>query len=135
MTTIELNKAPELKRLVKAALPSYIKHNAFLSVFSAEHGLNINSYWDGGSRDTFVALDLTTMRTKALPTSSHPYFDVAAKGIEGDNNMVAVDSRGNITLKQLPVNVAIIKAGTFCGKQATAHIYLNPENMPNLLNA
>ncbi len=133
MTTIELKNAPELKRIINAALPGYKKHKAYLSVFNPEYGLSINSYWDGGSKSTYVALDLVTLQRKPLPSSTHPYYDVAARGIEGSNDTVSVDERGNITLKQLPVNVAIIQAGTFCGKPSTAHIYLNSENMPTLL--
>ena len=131
MTKIELKQAPEVKRLVLTAFPSYRKHNAYLSVFP-ESGVNINSFWDGGSRDDFAIVDLTTMQTKAMPTSTHPYFDLIAKGIHGTNDLVSVD-RGNITLKQLPENFALVRAGTFCGKAATAHVYLPVTNMPRLI--
>lgn len=134
MTKIELKTAPEVKRVVLAAFPSYRKHNAWLSAFP-ESGMNVNSYWDGGSKDEYAIVDLATMRTKPMPSSTHPYFDVARYGIQGSNDLVEVSDRGNITLKQLPENFAIVRAGTFCGKAATAHVFIPAANMPRLLEA
>ena len=134
MTKIELKTAPEVKRVVLAAFPGYRKHNAYLSAFP-ESGMNVNSYWDGGSKDEYAIVDLSTMRMKPMPTSTHPYFDVARYGIQGSNELVEVTDRGNITLKQLPENFALVRAGTFCGKQATAHVFFPLANMPNLLEA
>jgi hypothetical protein len=34
----------------------------------------------------------------------------------------------------LPEGFALIEAGTFCGKPATAHIFLNPANITKLLS-
>ncbi len=124
MQTIELKNEPEMKRLILAAFPGYKKHRAFLSTFHG--GITLNSYWDGGSRDEYAIVDRATMRRKLLPTSTHPYFDVAKIGVHGENEFVSIDTRGNITLNQLPAGYALIAAGTFCGKAATAHVYLAP---------
>lgn len=133
LTTIELRSAPELKRIVKAAFPGYAKKNVFLSKFSPTR---INSFWDGGSRDIYVLIDLATMKDQPLPTSTHPYFDVAAKGMAGgSSDAVEVDPRGNITLKVLPDNFALVQAGTFQGKPSTAHIFLPDANMTKFLPA
>ena len=132
MTTIELKQVPELKRIVTTAFPGYKKHNVFLSVF---HEMDINSYWDGGSKDTYVLMDLETLTRKTLPTSTHPYYDVARHVQPGSNDYVSIDGRGNITLKMLPANYAIIKGGTFCGKPVTAHVFVNADNMPKYLTA
>lgn len=129
---VELKNVPELKRLLAVAFPGYRKHNVYISAFRE---MNINSYWDGGSKDEYAVVELTTMSKRALPSSSHPFFDIARQGIQGENSMVAVSERGNITLKQLPENFALVAAGTFCGKAATAHIYFNEANMPKLLEA
>ena len=132
MTTIELKNYPDIKRILERAI-SYRKHKAFLSEF---HEVSINSYWDGGSRSTFVLYNLETGQRHALPTSTHPYYDVAARGIVNTGNAaVEVDSRGNVTLKQLPENCILIEAGTFCGKPATAHLFVNAANMPKQLEA
>lgn len=127
MQTVVLKAAPEVQRVVRAAFPSYKKHNAFLSVFN---GVQVNSYWDGGSKAVFVLVDLATLRHKPLPTSTHPYFDMNAAN--GENPDVVVE-QGCVTLKHLPEGIALVEGGTFCGKLATAHVYLNPNNMSKLL--
>jgi hypothetical protein len=130
---IELKTAPEVKRVVCAAFPSYKKHNAYLSAF---YPLNINSYWDGGSRQEYAVVELATMQRKPIPTSSHPYFDIARHGMANqDNGIVETDHVGNVTLKVLPEGFALVQAGYFCGKPATAHVYLNPANLAKLLPA
>ena len=144
MITVDLKTNPDLKRIITAAFPGYKKHKAFISAFG-EHGVNINSFWDGGSRDEYAVVDLHTTQRKTLPTRSHPFFDVAAKGLTNQSSdILAVDHVGNVTLKVLPENFALVSAGTqllearfdtFCGKPATAHVYLNPANMPKFLEA
>ena len=124
---IELKTNPEIKRIVTAAFPGYKKQKAYMSEFLE---MNINSYWDGGSRDEYAIVELATMRRAAMPTSTHPYFDVARYGIKGENNVLPVDARGNITLKRLPQGFVLVQAGTFCGKQAAAHVYTAPKPVP-----
>lgn len=131
---ITLKTAPELKRVISAGFPSYKKLRAFLSAFP-ESGMNINSFWDGGSRDEYAIVELATNRRKNLPTSTHPYFDVERKGIAGESEVITVSDRGNITLKTLPEGFALVSCGIFCGKTATAHVYLNPANMAKMLPA
>lgn len=133
MQTIELRTAPEVRRAIVAAFPAYRKHNAFLSVFP-ESGVQVNSFWDGGSKTYYAVIDLATLKTHSLPTSTHPHFDVANRGlVNAEDPDVRVDHVGNITLKHLPDGFALISSGTFCGKPATAHIYLNPANMAKVL--
>ena len=131
---VTLKSAPEVRRVVEAAFPSYRKHKAYISAFNG--GVNINSYWDGGSRDEYAIVELASLQRRSLPTSSHPYFDVARHGsVNAETATVSVDHVGNITLKILPEGFALVAAGTFCGKPATAHIYLNPANMAKYLPA
>jgi hypothetical protein len=129
MQTISLKAAPEVQQVIRAAFPGYKKHNAFLSAFY-ESGVQVNSFWDGGSKSVFVLIDLATLQHKSLPTSTHPYFDMRAAS--GETPDVTVD-RGCVTLKRLPEGIALVEGGTFCGKLATAHIYLNPANLAKLL--
>lgn len=123
-----LKEAPELKRIIQSAFPNYKKRNCGVSMF---HPMNVNSYWDGGSKDEYVLVCLQTHKRLPLPTSTHPYFDVASKGAcNGENDAISVDHVGNVTLKIIPPNVALVRAGYFCGKPATAHVYFHPSNMP-----
>ena len=133
MQTIALKTAPEIARVIRTAFPLYKKHNAFLSVFS-EYGVSVNSYWGGGSRSVYVLVELATGKVKSLPSSSHPYYDIARQGmLNADSPDVAVDHVGNVTLKHLPEGLALIESGFFCGKPATAHVYLPAANMTKLL--
>lgn len=133
METIKLSNAPEVKKVIVAGFPGYKKHNGFLSVFP-ENGVRINSYWDGGTREEFVLVELATLKRKPLPTSTHPYFDIAAQGLANTGNLaVSVDHVGNITLRFLPDGIALVSAGYFCGKPATARVFLNQANMAKLL--
>jgi hypothetical protein len=128
---ISLKSAPEVKKVITVAFPSYKKHNAFLSEF---HPMQINSYWDGGSRDYFAIVELATMQRKDMPTRTHPCFEVSQRGLANQSNdVVEIDHVGNITLKILPEGFALVSAGIFCGKPGTAHVYLNPANMTKLL--
>jgi hypothetical protein len=134
MQTIELKTAPEVKRIVTAAFPGYKKHKAYLSVFYS--GQSINSYWDGGSKDEYAIVDLSSYRRGVLPTSSHPYFDVARNGLaDQSNQFVDVDHVGNVHLKVLPEGYALVRAGTFCGRPLTAHVFLSEANIAKLLAA
>jgi hypothetical protein len=135
LTAIELKTDPTLKRIVTAAFPNYKKHKAYVSVFS-ERGQSINSYWDGGSRDEHVIVELATLRRKSLPTATHPYFDIARAGLaSSEDSYVSVDHVGNVTLKAIPQGFALVSAGTFCGKPSTAHVYFHPADMPRALTA
>jgi hypothetical protein len=134
MQTVTLKTAPEVKAVVLAAFPGYRKHNAFLSAFGG--GLSINSFWDSGSRSEFAIVELASLQRKSLPTRTHPFFDVAVRGLANTENAdVEVDHVGNITLRKLPEGFALVAAGTFCGKAATAHVYLNAANLARLLAA
>jgi hypothetical protein len=81
-------------------------------------------------------VELSSLQRKSLPTRTHPYFDVAVRGLNNTENAdIEVDGVGNVTLKRLPEGFALVAAGTFCGKPATAHVYLNSANMAKLLAA
>jgi hypothetical protein len=135
MQVIELRNYPDLKAVIQAAFPDYRKKKAFVSVFG-EHGETINSYWDGGSRTLYSIVHIPTRRMKDLPSATHPFFDIAGRGAASqETEDVVSDSRGNLTLKRLPADFALVAAGTFCGKPATAHLFIPAENMPKLLEA
>jgi hypothetical protein len=130
---IELKTAPEVKRVILAGFPSCKKRAAYFDVFPG-HGVNVNSFWDGGSRAEFAVVELATLNRKQLPTQTHPFFDLAARGIAAmQDQFVTVDHAGNVTLKLLPEGFALIEAGTSCGKAATARVLLHPNNFVKAL--
>lgn len=128
--TVDLKYSPEVLRVIRAAFPSYKKKSAYLSEFSDGSSVTINSYWDGGSRSIFVLVDLATLQHKALPTQSHPYFDMRAISTQTPDVEI---TRGIVDLKRLPEGIALVEAGTFCGKLATAHVHVNPANLTKFL--
>ena len=129
--TINLKDSPEVKAVVRAAFPSYRKLKASVQAF---YPMTVNSYWDGGSKDEFAIVELLTLQRRDLPTSSHPYFDVERRGLSStENEHVSVDRVGNVTLKHLPDGFALVRAGTFCGKPATAAVYVPDSNLTKLL--
>lgn len=132
---IQLSKDRTIKRIVSVAFPNYRKRTAWLSTFS-ERGQQINSYWDGGTRDEYAIVRLDDMTRAPMPSVGHPYFEVRGAGIpSGEDQYVSIDRVGNVTLKALPPGFVLVCAGTFCGKPATAKIYVNPADMPRMLPA
>jgi hypothetical protein len=67
------------------------------------------TWWDGGSRSSFYALDLTT---GALSPIAGPQWGDAKPSIE----------------HPIRKGIAIVECGTFCGKPATARITLHPDD-------
>ena len=131
-TVVTQKEAPEVFRVVRAAFPDYRKKKVAVEVFGPHR---INSYWGGGSRSEYCLVDLSTMQRKPLPTSTHPFFDVMRKTGPGENDAIQVDSVGNVTLKVLPNGVALVEAGTFCGKPATAVVMVNAGTLTPMLPA
>lgn len=128
--TVNLSENPGIKKLIQCAFPKYSKRKAMLSYFP-ENGINVNTYWDGGSRDEYAIVHIPSMQKKLLPSSTHPYYDL--HGNSGSTADVLIE-KGNVTLKRLPPDFVLIRTGTFCGKPATAHVYL-PNKSQNVLEA
>jgi hypothetical protein len=114
---VKLKEFPELLRVVRAADPSYRKHQA---IVNAVEKLSLGgSHWSGGSRSTYTAVNLVTMQSKGAPQYDPPQFG----GPKTD------------PIVSIPEGAAIVATGVFCGKTATATVYLNPANMAQLLPA
>jgi hypothetical protein len=117
MHRVTLKTAPELVRIIRAAAPDYRKREA---VLMARDAVTISgTYWDGGSRSTYHAVDLATLRQLPAPQYAPPQF-----GGPTTDPTVAI-----------PEGVAIVETGVFMGKPATARVYLNPANMAKLIGA
>jgi hypothetical protein len=115
MQTLTLKDNPELKTIIKAAFPDYRKQNCFVHV-STECTLS-GTYWDGGSRSTYVAVNLSTKRSAGAPQYDPPQFG----GPQRDPKCA------------IPAGIAIVKSGTFCGKTAIAQIFIHPDNVAKFL--
>lgn len=127
---LTLREHPEVRAVVLAAFPDYRKHKASIGPF---HPININSYWDGGSRAEFAVVELATLRRHDVG-AGHCYFDVARQGLAGaEDQNIEVDRVGNVKLKNLPPGFALVEAGTSCGKPAMAAVYVHPDNLTKLL--
>lgn len=115
--TINLSDHPEITRVIKLADPTYRKRKAFIRS-TAKMALS-GTYWDGGTRSTYTAVNIESGYSLGAPQYSPPQFG-------GPKTDPQVD---------IPEGVAIIKTGIFCGKTATATVYVNPANLTKFLPA
>jgi len=115
MPIIKLKGEDALLRVIRAVDPSYRKHDCIIS--AAEFVTLQGTYWSGGSRTTYTAVNLLTMQSSGAAQYNPPQFG----GPQTDLKV------------PIPEGVAIVSTGTFCGKKAAAHVYLNPLNMAKLL--
>jgi hypothetical protein len=106
-----------VRRLVSRAYPSYRGRKFRLEV--SEHPINCASYWDGGSRDYFVFVNLATGEvSQQVPVQSA--FDKKLSGADA---------------VELPVGFACIEHSIFCGKDIGITIHVRPENAAKLLES
>ena len=113
MQTVTLAGYPEIARLIKIAASGYKKRKAFIQ--SREKITLSNTYWDGGSRSSYTVVTLSTGQITPCPQYSPPEFGGFTPSIAIDNDTV------------------IIETGIFCGKTATASVYVSPENYSKFL--
>lgn len=116
MQTVTLSDFPEISRLIKHACniqsTTYKKRKAFVHCVNT---LFTNTYWDGGSRSTYAIVNLRTGQVSPYAQYAPPQFGGNAPTIELDND------------------TAVIETGIFCGKPATASVFVNAENFNKLL--
>ena len=117
MQVITLKSAPEISRVIRCAAADYRKRQAFLHVRDSVE--LSNTYWDGGSRSTYTAVNLATGKASAADQYAPPQFG----GPRAPLNV------------SIPAGVAIVETGYFCGKPATASVYINPADATPMLPA
>jgi len=76
-----------------------------------------NTFWDGGSKNTYRAVKLETGETASLVTGSSPWSAVA----EGKT-------------VSLEPGIAVVEETVFCGKVMALRVHVHPENITALLN-
>ncbi len=97
-----------LKDVGKAAFPDYRgrKFRLVTDYFPKE----INSYWDGGSRDYYCFLNLQNGKIVGVH-SNHPAFEAKFP------NKVPVE---------LPPEIVLVEHSIFCGKDVGISVYAKP---------
>ena len=110
-----IGKIPqEIKEIVKACYPDYKGRKYKLGTF--EHPMNLDSYWDGGTRYYYAFYDLQTKKVLEVH-SNHPFFEAGKPR----------------RLTRLPADTLLVEHCIFCGKDAGVRIYANPENLLKLV--
>lgn len=117
MLTVNLADNRDVQRVVKSAAPDYRKREA--RVMPTATVTLDGTFWDGGSRSEYAAVELATGRVSSAPQYAPPQFG-------GPMSAPVVN---------IPVGIAIVKTGTFCGKPATATVYVNPADVAHMLPA
>lgn len=102
--------------IVRAAYPGY--HGRKFKIEVSDDPIDVRSYWDGGSRDYFVFVDLKSMRAAAMPAQSA--FDPKIAGAES---------------VKLPADFACVQHSIFCGKDSGITIMIGSANAAPLLPA
>lgn len=106
-------KNPDFKSIALKAFPSY-KGNIFkLDAFSGP--MNLSSYWDGGSRNYYVILNLRNLKSKDIPENGTPW------------------SGNPYRISKLPEGIVVVRHAISQGKDLGITIYVNPENMAKML--
>lgn len=101
MTTVNFDK-----QIVKAAFPGYRGRK-----ISSEHTGSVSiygTYWDGGSRNEFVAVELATMRAQPMAASLRDPVEFG--GMRGGSVVV-------------PEGFAIVEHSISCGKDVGCRVF------------
>jgi hypothetical protein len=115
MDIIKLKQYPEIMRIIRVAAPSYKKHKVFLGVY--ETLTLTGTYWNDGSRTSYTAVRIADCVSQGAPKFDPPQFGGPRVAPE-----IAI-----------PDGIAIVSTETFCGKTATAGIYINHNTAAKLL--
>ena len=111
MDAIKVRRA-EVEAVVDAAFPGY--RGRKFKVQPAGSVTLGDTFWDGGSKSTYVAVRLSDGKASAanvgLPWS----------GAEGKSF-------------PLPAGIVVVEHSIFCGKDCGLRIYVNPADMPRML--
>jgi len=104
---------PFFRKIVSATFPEYTGRKFKLSTDIPDR---LDSYWDGGTRETFVFFCLDTQRHAGVK-SNHPLFE------RGNPNVLEV----------LPFRILLVKHSILRGKDAGITVYANKEDLAPLL--
>jgi len=106
--------AKEYVWITEQAFPGYKKKTVTLQV--TDKVSPYNTFWDGGSKNTYRAVRLSDGKVAHLITGSSPWTAVA----EG----VAIP---------LEPGIVIVEQSCFCGKDMPLRIHIHPANIAKLI--
>lgn len=110
----------EVARIFSAAFPGYSGRK--YRVETSESVQIPNNYWDGGSREYCVFIDLSTLKRLEI-ASNHPWFERNNPAQSG-------------AIVKLDNGVAMVTNHIFCGKDMGLTLTVHPANVnPELLPA
>lgn len=104
---------PEVKALALRCFPGYSGRTFKVEAFQGPKRLDSN--WSGGSRDTFVLLNIGSDKSAHVPENGTP-FTMQFK-----------------ELTELPLNCVLAEHSIFCGKDMGITLYVHPDNLTALL--
>lgn len=105
----------EAEPLVKITFPEYRGRKFRLQAHDTP--VDVTSYWDGGSRSYYAAVDLNGMKSVQLPQNGTPF----------DGGPIAPDG------VMIPVGKAIVEHRIIQGKDYGIIVHVNVEQLPKLL--
>ena len=108
MKTIKI-ATKEIKWLTE---PAFSTRKRDVRIVISESVSFFNTFWDGGSKNTYKAVQLENGSVANLITGSSPWTAVA----EG-------------TSIKLEPGIAIVEESVFCGKTMALRVYLHPSNV------
>jgi len=102
---------PRVKRIIQDCYPTYRGRKVRLS----EHiPSQLDSWWDGGSRDYYVFYQPTTR--KVFPVhSNHPVFEA--------------NQPRNLNQESIPEDVLLVEHSIFCGKDVGITIHVKSDQI------
>ncbi len=118
----KLSDHPELRKLFKRTFPEYKGRK--WRVQEQTRPIQINSYWQDGSRDYFRFVRLSDLEVLPVP-DSHPAFNAQLPG---------ADYVGNATYEARP-GFALVKHSYFCGRDSGLTVYFHPQDAVRLIPA
>jgi len=98
-----------LKTIGKASFPDYRGRKFKVST---RQPVDVRSYWSGGCRDYFVAINLHTRETLGVPQNGTPFDGgpIRPNGVE------------------VPAGFAIVEHSYFCGKDMGITVHVNADD-------
>lgn len=102
-----------VKEIIRRTFPGYRGRKVRVQV--SDRPMRLNAYWDGGSRSSYVAVEMDTLRTAAPDQAVQNPFRAAAHAEY-----------------QIPVGILLVEHQIFCGKDVGITIHVRTENVPNV---
>lgn len=114
---IDIKPDESIKAIVARTFPDYRGRKYHVQVHDVDFPVDVTSYWSGGSRDYFAAINLATMETVVVPQNGTPF----------DGGPIRP---GGVII---PTGFAIVEHSIFCGKDIGITVHVGPEMMPKFI--